>query len=73
MGHLSHYHPNGSSYKKQIGERFSSYAGLCIKNALMKNPSGYKKEQIMGVEPTPSAWEADVLPIYYICLTFCRI
>ena len=33
----------------------------------MKNPSGYKKEQIMGVEPTPSAWEADVLPIYYIC------
>lgn len=22
----------------------------------------------MGVEPTPSAWEADVLPIYYICL-----
>ena len=21
----------------------------------------------MGVEPTPSAWEADVLPIYYIC------
>ena len=23
----------------------------------------------MGVEPTPSAWEADVLPIYYICLS----
>ena len=22
----------------------------------------------MGVEPTPSAWEADVLPIYYICV-----
>lgn len=22
----------------------------------------------MGVEPTPSAWEADVLPIYYICI-----
>lgn len=22
----------------------------------------------MGVEPTPSAWEADVLPIYYICM-----
>ena len=37
----------------------------------MKHPSNaspvkYSIKQIMGVEPTPSAWEADVLPIYYI-------
>ena len=31
---------------------------------------GIFMKQIMGVEPTPSAWEADVLPIYYICTLF---
>ena len=25
-------------------------------------------EQMMGIEPTTSAWEADVLPLNYICL-----
>lgn len=28
---------------------------------------GYIMEQITGVEPAPSAWEADVLPLNYIC------
>ncbi len=30
----------------------------------------------MGIEPTPSAWEAEVLPLYYtrkICRLLCQI
>ena len=29
-------------------------------------------EQVMGVEPTSSAWEADVLPMNYTCVS-CRL
>lgn len=31
------------------------------------------KEQITGIEPASSAWEADVLPMNYICLNYQRI
>lgn len=31
------------------------------------------KEQITGIEPASSAWEADVLPMNYICLNCQRI
>lgn len=43
----------------------------------IKNPSNYKeflhllgflKKQITGIEPASSAWEADILPMNYICL-----
>lgn len=30
--------------------------------------SGQKKKQITGIGPASSAWEADVLPMNYICL-----
>ena len=29
----------------------------------MKN----KREQTTGIEPASSAWEADILPMYYAC------
>ena len=29
-----------------------------------------QKKQITGIEPASSAWEADVLPMNYICVTF---
>ena len=29
---------------------------------------GNKKEQVMGIEPTYSAWKADVLPLNHTCI-----
>lgn len=31
--------------------------------------SAFHKKQITGIEPASSAWEADVLPMNYICST----
>ena len=31
--------------------------------------SAFHKKQITGIEPASSAWEADVLPMNYICNT----
>ena len=28
-------------------------------------------EQMMGIEPTRSAWKAEVLPLNYICIVYC--
>ena len=28
------------------------------------------KKQMTGIEPASSAWEADVLPMNYICMTY---
>lgn len=28
-------------------------------------------EQVKGIEPSTSAWEADVLPLNYTCVLFC--
>ena len=36
---------------------------LCLTAWLM----GYIMEQITGIEPVPSTWEAEVLPLNYIC------
>ena len=40
---------------------------LLLNNKKTLNIQGFS-EQMTGVEPASSAWEADVLPIYYICL-----
>ena len=32
-------------------------------------PYYYDKKQVMGIEPTYSAWKADVLPLNYTCKT----
>ena len=29
-------------------------------------------EQMMGIEPTRSAWKAEVLPLNYICISLCN-
>ena len=35
---------------------------------------GSPLEQVTGIEPARSAWEADVLPLYYTCIEkFCII
>ena len=45
-----------------------------INGRLLFIPSGYfvnflckKMEQVMGIEPTCSAWKADILPLNYTC------
>lgn len=48
----------------------------CYKNLISRaviSPSSlvkdtYLLEQMMGIEPTLSAWEAEVLPLNYICM-----
>ena len=30
-------------------------------------PGGVLIEQTTGIEPASSAWEADILPMYYVC------
>ena len=30
---------------------------------------GHRKKQMTGIEPASSAWEADVLPMNYICMS----
>ena len=35
-------------------------------------PYCFKMEQMMGIEPTRSAWKAEVLPLNYICISYCR-
>ena len=46
-----------------------------INGRLLFIPSGYfvnflckKMEQVMGIEPTCSAWKADILPLNYTCI-----
>lgn len=46
--------------------------GFVVKNVrrLTMPPDVFAMERIMGVEPTTSAWEANVLPINYIRMQY---
>ena len=43
---------------------------ICFYPKQKRYPSGYRfvLEQMMGIEPTRSAWKAEVLPLNYICI-----
>ena len=34
----------------------------------LHSKTGHEKKQMTGIEPASSAWEADVLPMNYICM-----
>ena len=38
------------------------------KTAFVRQTKAVFLERVMGVEPTYSAWEADILPMNYICM-----
>lgn len=42
---------------------------VCEIAATKKRPKGLL-EQVAGIEPATTAWEADVLPLNYTCITF---
>ena len=52
-----------------------SYQGIKLSTAFTKRPKGgpclisteFKLEQVTGFEPVPSAWQAEILPLYYTC------
>ena len=39
----------------------------------MSDISRHKKKQVMGIEPTYSAWKADVLPLNHTCKNYAMI
>ena len=52
-----------------------SYHPIKSSTAFTKRPKGgpclisteFKLEQVTGFEPVPSAWQAEILPLYYTC------
>ena len=54
-----------------------SYQGIKLSTAFTQRPKGgpylisteFKLEQVTGFEPVPSAWQAEILPLYYTCKT----
>ena len=47
---------------------FSTILVPCIIRNAVNMGHRHKNKQITGIEPASSAWEADVLPMNYICM-----
>lgn len=39
-----------------------------VSQGKIRNSVKNKRKQTTGIEPASSAWEADILPMYYVCL-----
>ena len=53
------------SDRRRHGSRMEACAGHCLRAHIGRAPRPYPLERVMGIEPTPSAWKAEVLPLNY--------